>query len=497
MASQRTARAVSPAANCFRLAPCRTYAQLARPAWARAARSSRPASSPLATCDAKPARITSVQNNSNYHKVVLRQSSSSATGEDEPPLKTPLFDLHAEYGAKFVPFGGYTMPVQYSDLSVSESHKWTREKASLFDVSHMVQHTFTGPTAPAFLQSITPSALSTLPPGSSTLSVLLHPTGCIVDDTVITHLPPSTAFPEPTFYTVTNAGTRAKDLAYLSSHLDVWNTERADGDSEQVIHTVARERGLLALQGPLAAEILSEAGLLTGEQGSEKLDLNTLYFSSCTLARMPLSGKGEGVTGALFVSRAGYTGEDGFELSIPADELAAVARRLLALGGEDRLRLAGLGARDSLRLEAGMCLYGHDIDDSTSPAEAGLAWVVAKERRFGGKEEGGFLGAERVLEEVKPKKEGGKGVSRRRIGLIVEGAPAREGAKIVGEGGEEVGVVTSGCPSPSTGKNIAMGYVKDGLQKSGTELGVLVRGKKRKAVVTKMPFVETKYYRKA
>ena len=200
----------------------------------------------------------------------------------------------------------------------------------------------------------------------------------------------------------------------------------------------------------------------------------------------------DAVDGTIFISRVGYTGEDGFEISIPPPLTVKVTKILLEAGGMERLRMAGLGARDSLRLEAGMCLYGHDLDDNTTPVEADLRWVVQKDRRVAG----GFHGHETILRQLKPAKDGG-GVERRRIGLIIEGAPAREGAEIIGLDDAIVGRVTSGCPSPTLGRNIAMGYVKNGLHKSGKQLGVLVRGKRRKASVVKMPFVASRYWKQA
>jgi aminomethyltransferase len=198
------------------------------------------------------------------------------------------------------------------------------------------------------------------------------------------------------------------------------------------------------------------------------------------------------------VSRGGYTGEDGFEISIPSggrlgeNKTLKLTELLLKTAGNDKLRLAGLGARDTLRLEAGMCLYGHDIDDATTPVEAGLSWIIPKSRRSNG----GFLGSDTILAQLKTKKDGGTGVTRRRVGLTInDKAPAREGCKIVSDSGEEIGVLTSGGPSPCLGKNIAMGYIKNGMHKSGTEVGVVVRNKTRKAVVTKMPFVPSKYFK--
>jgi aminomethyltransferase len=335
---------------------------------------------------------------------------------------------------------------------------------------HRVQHHFSGAGAEAFLESITPSSLSTLPVQQSTLSTLLHPnTGGIVDDTVIARL-------SDKFYVVTNAGCREKDTAYFKEQLEAWKSEHPD---QPVEWTILNGQGLIALQGPKSAEILSRI-----LDDKSKGDLKSLYFGQCVFANIKDHTDVE-----VLVSRAGYTGEDGFEISIPVAATEAVTQFLLD-SAKDELRFAGLGARDTLRLEAGMCLYGHDLDDTTTPVEGALSWIIGKDRRT----KGGFHGDSVILQQLKKKSEGG-GVSRRRIGLIVEGSPAREGAKIVNEAGEEIGNVTSGCPSPTLKKNIAMGYIKDGMHKAGTEVDVVVRGKKRKAVVTKMPFVPSKYYK--
>ena len=262
--------------------------------------------------------------------------------------------------------------------------------------------------------------------------------------------------------------------------MDAWNNANQPG----VQITQLENQGLIAIQGPLAVSILES--MLSK---SEDVDLKTLYFGSSRYITLTLpSGK---TSPPVLASRGGYTGEDGFEISIPPSATVEVTAALLEHAGPEKLRLAGLGARDSLRLEAGMCLYGHDLDDSITPVEGGLSWIVAKSRR----ENGGFNGAEVILPQLVPVSKGGSGVSKRRVGLVVEGAPAREGAVIVDGDGKEVGKVTSGCPSPTLKKNIAMGYVKNGLHKAGTELGVVVRGKKRNAVVTKMPFVASKYWK--
>ncbi|KAL1901972.1 Aminomethyltransferase, mitochondrial [Sporothrix stenoceras] len=418
----------------------------------------------------------------------FRWYASSGSSNDASLRKTALYDLHLQHGGKMVPFGGFHMPVQYSGLSVSASHHFTREKASLFDVGHMVQRHFTGPGAAAFLEALTPSGIEALEVHRSTLSTFLwaNSSGGIVDDTVITRLGPQH------FYVVTNAACRDKDDAYLAHWLaDEKLRDRLPG---AVHHEELAGWGLVALQGPLAKDILAEC-LADGEAA----DLPNLFFGGSLYARLRLPASTTApleeleLSSPLLISRAGYTGEDGFEISIPPEETVAVTEALLATAGPERLQFAGLGARDSLRLEAGMCLYGHDLDDTTSPVEAGLSWIIPKARR----NDFSFNGAETILEQLRPKSQGGVGVTRRRVGLVVDGAPAREGAEIVeaGESGAVIGRITSGCPSPTLGKNIAMGYIKDGLHKSGTEVGVVVRGKTRRAVVTKMPFVPAKYWK--
>ncbi|KAI1124947.1 glycine cleavage system T protein [Nemania abortiva] len=428
------------------------------------------------TTTTKPqqARPTCLHSRHYRRDLTPRSHRTYASSSSDAPLKkTALYDLHLAHGAKMVPFGGFEMPVQYSGLSVSASHHFTREKASLFDVGHMVQHHFEGPGATAFLERITPGSLAALPAHQSTLSALLWPgTGGIVDDTIITRLSPEL------LYVVTNAACREKDLAYFAEQLAAW-------DGAAVRHEVLHDGGLVALQGPLAEELLTQAL-------KDNTDLRALYFGHSCWARL------KGALNPVLVSRGGYTGEDGFEISIatPADTVA-VTQTLLETAGPERLQFAGLGARDSLRLEAGMCLYGHDLDDTTTPVEGALAWIVGKDRRTPASDADKFHGADVVLAQLTPKSKGGSGVSRRRVGLVVEGAPAREGAEIVSADGnsDKIGVVTSGCPSPTLGKNIAMGYVKDGLHKAGTEVQVLVRGRPRKAVVTKMPFVPAKYWK--
>lgn len=394
-----------------------------------------------------------------------------------------MYDMHLKHGGKMVPFGGYSMPVQYSDLSITNSHNWTREKCSLFDVGHMVQYHVDGTGAEAFLESVTPSGLKDLKPGQSTLSALLHPqTGGVVDDCMITRLEEG---PKHLFYVVTNAGNRKKDHDFLSAALQKWDSTANAMVNLRHLEADGQPFGLIALQGPLAAEILSSC-----LAPNCKVDVGSWYFGNTKHITLNLAS---GESHPIVASRGGYTGEDGFELSIHPSQTVEVTEQLFKTAGEDKLRFAGLGARDSLRLEAGMCLYGHDLDDTTTPVEANLNFIIPKSRRAA--ENAGFNGAEIIIPQLTPVSKGGMGVSRRRIGLVVEGAPAREGAEIVDDEGKGVGKITSGCPSPTLKKNVAMGYIKDGMHKAGTEVQVMVRGKKRKAVVTKMPFVPAKYYR--
>lgn len=295
-----------------------------------------------------------------------------------------------------------------------------------------------------------------------------------MDDTIITRLGPSS------FYVVTNAACREKDLAYLTENIEAWKKE----GEEDVQWEVLENQGLIAIQGPLATQLLEP--LLT-DLMEDKLE--NIHFGQSKYIKLRLqSGKD---SQPVLVSRGGYTGEDGFEISIAPEDVVPITEFLLTTAGPEKLRLAGLGARDSLRLEAGMCLYGHDLDDTTTPVEGGLSWVIGKDRRI----QGGFNGSEVILKQLKLKKDGGTGVERRRVGLVVKGAPAREGVQLVDADGNDIGKITSGCPSPSMKANIAMGYVKTGHHKSGTTVFAMVRGKKREAVVTKMPFIPSKYWK--
>ncbi|KAL4780466.1 hypothetical protein BJX76DRAFT_337973 [Aspergillus varians] len=407
---------------------------------------------------------------------------ASSTVSAETLRKTQLYDLHVAKGAKMVPFAGFAMPLQYSDLSHVQSHMWTREKASLFDVSHMVQHRLSGPGAQDLLMKVTPSSLDKLQDNTSTLSCLLEPgTGGIVDDTVITRLS------NDTFYFVTNAGRRDEDLAFLTAEIDAFKATY--GAEKDITWEIFSDHSLIALQGPQAAAALQP---LIHNNGANS-DLSTLYFGNCRSLHLTLP-TGTPTPEPLLISRTGYTGEDGFEISIPPSVSPSTVTDLLL--SNSSVRLAGLAARDSLRLEAGMCLYGHDISTSQTPPAAALGWIVGKDRRDPSSSSS-FNGAATILPQLASP---AKNLTQRRVGFTVEkGSPAREGAMIVdvNDPKTQIGVVTSGLPSPSLGgTNIAMGYIRQGLHKKGTEVGVVVRNKVRKATVVGMPWVESKFYRK-
>lgn len=340
-----------------------------------------------------------------------------------------------------------------------------------------MQYELDGPGVSDFLERVTPSSVGSLKNHRSTLSCFLdEETGGIIDDTVLARLA------DDRLYFVTNAGTRTKVNKHLRAEIDRWN--EVDGKPAVALKQLP-QHGLLALQGPHAVALLKP--LLERPQDNI---LRDLYFGQSIFARLRLPDGT--LTSQILVSRGGYTGEDGVELSIPSpEETRSVAHLLLDASGEDKLRLAGLAARDSLRLEAGMCLYGHDMDENTTPVEASLTWIIGRDRRT--PDTATFHGAQRILQQLRPRLEGG-GVERRRVGLIVS-APAREGKRIIDRDGHDVGVVTSGGPSPTFGKNIAMGYVRYGSHKNETALGVDIRGKVRDAWVTKMPFINVQYHK--
>ncbi|MFP4003708.1 MAG: glycine cleavage system aminomethyltransferase GcvT [Alphaproteobacteria bacterium] len=368
--------------------------------------------------------------------------------------KTPLHPLHVSLGARMVPFAGYDMPVQYK-LGVLKEHLHTRASAGLFDVSHMGQAVLEGPdfeTVARALEALVPGDILALKPGRMRYTLLLNGEGGIVDDLMVTRDADESA---GRLFLVVNAARKTVDLPLIESALP-------DGVSLRRLGSA-----LLALQGPEAEAVLARFIPEAAE----------MAFMSARPS--PMFGQ------EVLVSRSGYTGEDGFEISVPAEAAEEIARALL---DSQRVEPIGLGARDSLRLEAGLCLYGHDIDETTTPVEAGLAFTIGKRRR----EEKDFPGAHRILPQL------ACGAGRKRVGLRPEGrAPAREGAEITDEGEKVIGRVTSGTFGPSAGGPVAMGYVPPEYAEPGTSVGVIIRGRRHEARVSEMPFVPHRYRRSA
>lgn len=352
------------------------------------------------------------------------------------------------------------MPVLYKNQSHIESHLWTRSKAGLFDVSHMLQQNVTGDDVVPFLDKVTPSDFKSLKPWNNQLSVLLNEQGGIVDDTIITKHED-----DKHFYIVTNAGTRAKDLEFFQKYSDGFNVKF------EVI-----DNSLLALQGPLASKVLQK---FTND------DLSKIYFGTSKFINVPGFNNAQ-----LHLARGGYTGEDGFEVSIPNSIITEFAEALLE---DEDLKPIGLAARDSLRLEAGMCLYGHDLNDSITPVEASLSWVIAKNRRDPATAV--YNGASRILSQLADRSL----VKQQRVGFTLKGPAAREGNELYDfdNKDKQIGVVTSGSASPSLeGRlNIGQAYVDRGYHKSGTKVLVKIRNKFREATIAKQPFLAPKYYR--
>jgi len=366
---------------------------------------------------------------------------------------TPLHALHLALGAKMVPFAGYDMPVQYP-AGVLKEHIHTRNQAGLFDVSHMGQLLLCGrdhSRVSGALEALIPGDVLSLVQGQMLYSMLLNRHGGILDDLIVTR-----THEDGVLGVVVNAACKVTDVAHLRALLP-----------EDVTLEVLEDRALLALQGPKSAEVLMQLGA-----GPESL----AFMEAGTF---DLGGVSCGVT------RSGYTGEDGFEISLPSADAPVFAEALLA---HTEVEAIGLGARDSLRLEAGLCLYGHDIDESTSPVEAGLRWAIGKRRRA----DGGFPGEARILQEL------ADGPARRRIGIQPEGrAPAREGAEVVDDAGAVIGKVTSGGFGPTLEGPCSMAIVETAHAATGTRVGLNVRGKINSGVVVRMPFVPHRYHRRA
>ena len=375
---------------------------------------------------------------------------------------TPLFERHQAAGGRMVPFGGYSLPVQYPSGIMAE-HKWTREQAGLFDVSHMgpsflVLNAPTGDAeadhaaVAAIIEPLICGDIAGLKPGQVRYTLLLNESGGAIDDLMVARSP----FFGGSLYIVVNAGTKDGDFARIAVAAgDKATLRRADGDN-----------ALLALQGPEAVNVM--AHIAPGA-----VDLGFMQYAAFDWAGQKI-----------IVARSGYTGEDGFEILVPSANATRLWDALLA---DTRVKPVGLGARDSLRLEAGLPLYGHDLDETISPTEADLGFAISKRRR----EAADFPGAARILAEREGK------LSRIRVGLIVEGAPAREGAEILDAAGNAIGVVTSGGFAPSLGKAIALGFVPPAHAAMGSKLQVSVRGRAQPAEVVPTPFVPHRYFRKA
>ena len=364
--------------------------------------------------------------------------------------RTPLYDLHVELGARMVPFAGYAMPVQYP-TGVLKEHNHTRTQAGLFDVSHMGQVRLSGPQAASALESLVPVDVIDLPRNHQRYAMFTNEQGSVLDDLMVSNTGDS-------LFLVVNAACKEQDVAHMRERISGRCTVEELSD-----------RALLALQGPAAALVMA------------RLAPHTASMIFMQTGEVELAGA------RCLISRSGYTGEDGFEISIPNAKAEEVARLLLA---QPEVAPIGLGARDSLRLEAGLCLYGHDMDAATTPVEASLVWALSKARRAGGARPGGFLGAPTILRQLE------EGVLCKRVGLLVrDRMPVREGAELVDANGNAIGKVTSGGFAPSLGAPVAMGYVDTAHAVLGTSLQAIVRGKPVPIEVARMPFVPQRYYR--
>ena len=359
--------------------------------------------------------------------------------------RTPLYDLHVELGGKMVDFAGWDMPVQYP-LGIMGEHTYARQKGAIFDVSHMGQVILRGDNVGEKLESLCPQVFSTLNEGKARYAFFTNEDGGIMDDLIVSNAGDH-------YFLVVNAALRQQDIPHLKAHLD----------GVEVIEIL--DRALVAVQGPYAEDVV----------GAMCPAARDLTFMETTVAMI------NGV--ACRISRLGYTGEDGYEISIPEDNAIEVTRAFLA---HEDCEAAGLGARDSLRLEAGLCLYGNDIDQSTSPIEASLLWAIQKRRR----EEGGFPGADRIQREIVD------GAAKKLVGIKPDGrAPARGGVEVQSLGGTTIGAITSGGFGPTVGGPVAMGYVTTGHDALGEKVNLIIRGKSQPAEIVSLPFVRQNYKR--
>lgn len=369
--------------------------------------------------------------------------------KSSPLEKTPLYDLHCEQGARMVPFAGYEMPVSYP-LGIKQEHLHCRTQAGLFDISHMGQIRLQGKQVIPVLESLIPSKISDLKPGQQKYSVLTNEHGGILDDIMVTNMGDHLLL-------VVNAACKQEDVVYLQSIMHKMSNEDCQLEFLQ-------GRALMALQGPAAASVLEEFSPETAR----------LYF---------MQGGAFDIQGIpCVINRCGYTGEDGFEISIPANSAEDLARLLLKNG---KVRMIGLGARDTLRLEAGLCLYGHDIGLETSPVEAAIEWIITDKSI-----KSNCPGADIIWQQLE------SGVTRRRVGLMLQGkVPLREGMDVLDESGRLAGCITSGGFSPTLGKPIAMAYIKSEFANTGCQLQVNIRKKSYQVKMVALPFVKHRYHR--
>ena len=369
---------------------------------------------------------------------------------DSALKQTALYELHQALGAKLVPFAGYEMPVQYP-LGIKQEHLHTRAKAGLFDVSHMGQIRLKGKRAAAALERLVPVDIIDLPLMCQRYALLTNEQGGVMDDLMVTNAGDH-------LFLVVNAGCKEQDIQHLTMHL-----------KDQCEIEVLNDHALLALQGPAAAEVLAALAPESTEMVFMTAKTLTINGVEC------------------FVTRSGYTGEDGFEISLPNRHAQALAKILLA---HESVEMIGLGARDSLRLEAGLCLYGHELTDDISPLEASLLWALSKVRRVDGERPGGYIGANVIMAQMT------QGVTRKRVGLKPLGKmPVRDGADLVDENQQVIGFVSSGGFGVSLNAPIAMGYLPSHLTKVGTMVTAIVRKKHVPMQVVKLPFVKQNYYR--
>ncbi len=406
--------------------------------------------------------MTNAARQPSWNRVCPSENALSDPSSSAPPpssdalLKTPLHALHLELGARMVPFAGYSMPVQYPAGLMAE-HLHTRSGAGLFDVSHMGQLRLVGAGAAAALESLIPVDVIDLPAGKQRYGMLLNDDGGIIDDLMFFN---SDVANGGDLFIIVNGACKVGDIAHIQKRI---------GSRCEVIPMP--EMALMALQGPQAVTALARLA-----PGVDKLVFMT-------------GGRFEVAGCDCFLTRSGYTGEDGFEISVHASQAETLARALL---GQPEVKPIGLGARNSLRLEAGLCLYGNDIDTTTTPIEASLIWAIQKVRRTGGARAGGFPGADKVLAQL----DNPGTLTRKRVGLkALERVPVRDHTPLHAPDGTLIGEVTSGLLGPTINQPVAMGYVQPGFAALGTKINAMVRGKPVPMEVSSMPFVANRYFR--